>query len=245
MWESRRDGTNATMRAGRSAARRVWLMFTGLVEEVGRVLRLTRRGEGAHLYVSAHRVLESTRVGDSISVSGACLTVVEIGSAVFAVDCMAETLSHTTVGSLRPGDEVNLERALALGDRLGGHMVLGHVDGVGTVLSARTRGIAQEVRVALPTELQGYVAPKGSIAVDGISLTVTDVTETEFGLGIIPHTLRETTLRTISPGRKVNLEVDVLARYVHQTLTSLVEGSGGRPPVAGGLEDLLRNQGYV
>lgn len=220
-------------------------MFTGLVEEVGRVLRLARRGEGAHLYISAHRVLEGTRVGDSIAVGGACLTVVEIANAVFAVDCMAETLSHTTVGSLRPGDEVNLERALALGDRLGGHMVLGHVDGVGTVLSARTRGIAQEVRVALPAELRGYVARKGSIAVDGISLTVTDVTETDFGLGIIPHTLRETTLRTISPGRKVNLEIDVLARYVHQTLRSLVDGSGGRPPTGGGLEDLLRNQGYT
>lgn len=229
----------------RPASRRRVLMFTGLVEEVGRVLRLTRRGEGAHLYVSAHEVLEGTRVGDSISVSGACLTVVERGSAMFAVDCMAETLSHTTVGSLRPGDEVNLERALALGDRLGGHMVLGHVDGVGAVVSTHARGIAQEIRVSLPAELRGYVARKGSIAVDGISLTVTDVTETDFGLGIIPHTLRETTLRTISPGRKVNLEVDVLARYVQQTLRSLVQGADGRQSAAGGLEDLLRNQGYV
>ena len=233
------------------------MVFTGLVEEVGRVRRLTRRGEGAHLYVSGHRVLEGTRIGDSISVSGACLTVVAIAGDTFAVDCMAETLEHTTVGSLRPGHEVNLERALALGDRLGGHLVLGHVDGVGEVLSSRTRGIAQELRISLPLELRGFVAGKGSIAVDGISLTVTDVTETEFGLGIIPHTLRETTLRAVSPGRRVNLEVDVLARYVHQVLGALVEDSAGRdgaarpgrnsarPAGAGGLESLLREQGYV
>jgi riboflavin synthase len=232
-------------------------MFTGLVEEVGRVVRLTRRGEGAHLYVSAHRVLEGTRIGDSVSVSGACLTVVAIGGDTFAVDCMAETLEHTTIGSLRPGHEVNLERALALGDRLGGHLVLGHVDGVGDVLSSRSRGIAQELRVSLPVELRGFVAGKGSIAVDGISLTVTDVTETEFGLGIIPHTLRETTLRAVSPGRRVNLEIDVLARYVRQALGSLVndsatseraagpERTGARPVAGGGLEGLLREQGYL
>jgi riboflavin synthase len=232
-------------------------MFTGLVEEVGRVQRLTRRGEGAHLYVVGHRVLEGTRIGDSILVSGACLTVVAIAGDTFAVDCMAETLEHTTVGSLRPGHEVNLERALALGDRLGGHLVLGHVDGVGDVLSSRPRGIAQELRISLPTELRGLVAGKGSIAVDGISLTVTDVTDTDFGLGIIPHTLRETTLRAASPGRRVNLEADVLARYVQQVVGTLVgdaagresvagpERSGARPVAGGGLESLLREQGYV
>ena len=232
-------------------------MFTGLVEEVGRVLRLTRRGDGAHLYVSARRVLEGTRIGDSVSVSGACLTVVAIGGDTFAVDCMAETLEHTIIGSLRPGHEVNLERALALGDRLGGHLVLGHVDGVGDVLSSRPRGIAQELRISLPVELRGLVASKGSIAVDGISLTVTDATDTDFGLGIIPHTLRETTLRAVSPGSRVNLEADVLARYVRQVVGTLVGDSVGResadgpernnarPVAGGGLEGLLREQGYV
>lgn len=232
-------------------------MFTGLVEEVGRVLRLTRRGEGAHLYVSAHRVLEGTRIGNSVSVSGACLTVVAIVGDTFAVDCMAETLEHTTIGALRPGHEVNLERALVLGDRLGGHLVLGHVDGVGDVLSARTRGIAQELRISLPAELRGFVAGKGSIAVDGISLTVIDVTDTEFGLGIIPHTLRETTLRAVSPGTRVNLEVDILARYVRQVLGTFVDDSAERQSAAGsgrnsarsvaggGMESLLREQGYV
>jgi len=193
-------------------------MFTGLVEEVGSVLRLARRGEGAHLFVRARKVLEGTRIGDSIAVNGACLTVVELGESAFAVDCMPETLAHSTVGGLRPGDQVNLERAMALGDRLGGHLVLGHVDGVGKVLAVRTRGMAWEVRISLPDGLRGYVAGKGSVAVDGISLTVTDVSEIDFGLGIIPHTLKETTLHSVSPGRRVNLEVDVLARYVRQAL---------------------------
>ncbi len=227
-------------------------MFTGLIEETGRVLRLTRRGEGAHLHVAARRVLGGTRLGDSIAVDGACLTVVQLDSSSFAVDCMAETLEHTTIGSRRPGDEVNLERAMALGDRLGGHMVLGHVDAVARVLSARTRGIALEVRISLPTELRGYVAGKGSIAVDGISLTVTDVGEADFGLGIIPHTLAETTLRTIAPGRTVNLEADVIARYVRQSLEALAgveatrgTGRAATPASSGGLDSLLRKQGYA
>ena len=240
-------------------------MFTGLVEEVGQVLRVVRRPEGAHLFVRATRVLEGTRVGDSIAVSGACLTVVHLGAAEFAVDCMAETLEHTTMGDLRPGDVVNLERAMTLGARLGGHLVLGHVDGVGRVLSVRTRGIAQEVRISLPAELRGYVAGKGSIAVDGISLTVTDVTADEFGLGIIPHTLAATTLRQITSGRRVNLEADVLARYVRQALlgspesgaglasTSPPAGDTGRAPRTGesidpatGLsEEQLRRSGFL
>jgi riboflavin synthase len=230
-------------------------MFTGLVEEVGHVLRLVRRPEGAHLFVRATRVLEGTRLGDSIAVSGACLTVVHLGAADFAVDCMAETLEHSTVGELRSGDEVNLERAMRLGDRLGGHLVLGHVDGVGQVLSVRTRGIAQEVRVSLPAGLRGYVAGKGSVAVDGISLTVTDVTADDFGLGIIPHTLAATTLRRIAAGRRVNLEADVLARYVRHTLLTSPQAGGGPTPVsrtggtidpATGLsEEQLRRSGFL
>lgn len=230
-------------------------MFTGLVEEVGRVLRLVRRPEGAHLFVNAERVLEGARLGDSIAVSGACLTVVRLGASDFAVDCMAETLEHSTVGDLRAGDEVNLERAMALGDRLGGHMVLGHVDGVGRVLSVRARGIAQEVRVSLPPALRGYVAGKGSIAIDGISLTVTDVTDEDFGLGIIPHTLAATTLRRVAPGRRVNVEVDVLARYVHQALlASPVAGRDSAPaapagytidPATGLTEEQLRRSGFL
>jgi riboflavin synthase len=225
-------------------------MFTGLVEEVGSVLRLTRRGEGAHLFVRARKVLQGTRIGDSIAVSGACLTVVEMGEGAFAVDCMPETLAHTTVGNLRPGDQVNLERALALGDRLGGHLVLGHVDGVGEVLAVKARGMAWELRISLPEELRGFLAGKGSVAVDGISLTVTDVSAGDFGLGIIPHTLKETTLHSVSPGRRVNLEADVLARYVRQALLTGLGDTGaaaGRGGTGGGSldEGALRAFGFM
>lgn len=232
-------------------------MFTGLVEEVGSVLRLVRRGEGAHLHVAARRVLEGTRLGDSINVNGACLTVVELSPSAFAVDCMPETLEHTTIGTLHPGAPANLERAMALGDRLGGHLVLGHVDAVGTVVGVAQRGMSWEVRVGLPAALRGLVAPKGSVAVDGISLTVTDVSAEDFGLGIIPHTLRETTLRALSAGTRVNLEADVLARYVHQALTVLAEastategasrGARGKSSVTGGglSEAFLRDQGFL
>ena len=195
-------------------------MFTGLIEEVGKVLRLARQGEGAHLFILARTTLQGTRIGDSLAVNGACLTVVEMGETSFAVDCMPETLEHTTIGRLRAGDAVNLERALALGARLGGHLVLGHVDAVGEVLTLRPRGNALEVRISLPASLRAYVAPKGSIAVDGISLTVTDVTPSDFGLGLIPHTVASTTLASVRAGRLVNLEADVLARYVQQALRS-------------------------
>lgn len=195
-------------------------MFTGLIEEVGKVLRLARQGEEAHLFVLAQATLQGTRIGDSLAVNGACLTVVEMGETSFAVDCMPETLEHTTIGRLRAGDAVNLERALALEARLGGHLVLGHVDAVGEVLTLRPRGNALEVRISLPTSLRAYVAPKGSIAVDGISLTVTDVTQSDFGLGLIPHTVASTTLASVRAGRLVNLEADVLARYVQQALRS-------------------------
>lgn len=200
-------------------------MFTGLVEEVGTVLRFVRRGEGAHLYVRARKVLEGTQIGDSISVNGACLTVVEMGEGSFAADCMPETLERTTIGSLKPGDPVNLERALALGERLGGHLVLGHVDAVAEVLSVKYRANALEVRVSLPVSLRPYLAPKGSVAIDGISLTVTDVTAEDFGLGLIPHTVAATTLRDVRPGQKVNVEADVLARYVWQALSAAGESN--------------------
>jgi riboflavin synthase len=223
-------------------------VFTGLIEEIGKVLRLERRGEGAYLHVRAAKVLEGTKVGDSIAVSGPCLTVVALSAGSFAVDCMPETLERTTIGALGPGDEVNLERALALGDRLGGHLVMGHVDAVGTVLSVRTRGTAQELSVSLPEELRPYVASQGSISVDGISLTVTDVGDEDFGLGIIPHTLQETTLRMVAAGQRVNLEVDVLARYVRRALAA-----SGMPasPLAPGCrrgaldEEFLRAQGFM
>jgi riboflavin synthase len=221
-------------------------MFTGLVEEIGRVARIEQRPQGAHLFVQAGIVTQGTRLGDSISVDGACLTVVHVEPSLFAVDCMAETLETTTIGSRRPGDRVNLERAMALGDRLGGHLVLGHVDGVGQIRAVRKRGIAWELRVGFPTDLRPYLAPKGSVAVDGVSLTITDMQGDEFGLGIIPHTLQQTTLRDVAPPRRVNLEVDVLARYVRQSLLTARGETEDPPGGSGGMSMAeLRSAGYL
>ena len=226
-------------------------MFTGLVEEVGVVRRLEHRGEGGRLAVAARNVLEGTRIGDSVCVSGACLTVVEMNGQGFVVDCMPETLTHTTLGKASAGDRVNLERSLALGGRLGGHLVLGHVDAVAEVLSVVREGIARRVRMSLPEDVRGCVAPKGSVAIDGISLTVIGVDGEAFEVGIIPHTLAETTLREVKPGTLVNVETDVLARYVLRTLQVLGEGGSASRSVSmtssqGGLsEALLRDQGFI
>jgi riboflavin synthase len=230
-------------------------MFTGLIEEVGVVRRLERGPAGGKLSVRARTVLEGTKIGDSIAVSGACLTVIALDGEGFVVECMPETLARTTLGQAGPGSLVNLERSLRWGERLGGHLVLGHVDDVGQVLRVRQEGIAWQVRVSLPPSLRGAVAPKGSIAVDGISLTVILVDGDGFEVGIIPHTLKETTLRAVKTGVRLNLEADVLARYVLQSLQALTgapagtEAAGGMGSPAGGAggltEEFLREQGFA
>jgi riboflavin synthase len=232
-------------------------MFTGLIEEVGVVRRLERGPAGGKLSVRARTVLEGTKIGDSIAVSGACLTVIALDGDGFVVECMPETLARTTIGQAGPGVLVNLERALRWGDRLGGHLVLGHVDGVGEVLGVRQAGIAWEVRVFLPEGLRGAVAGKGSVAIDGISLTVIRVDGEAFEVGIIPHTMKETTLRAVKAGMRVNLEADVLARYVLQSLQALtgaggaasglaeVLGTGGAAAGGGLTQEFLREQGFA
>ncbi|MBI1758307.1 MAG: riboflavin synthase [Actinobacteria bacterium] len=199
-------------------------MFTGIVEERGELLYVNSTGQSAVLRVRAPLATSDARPGDSIAVNGVCLTVTELGDGVFAADVMAETLVRTTLGALRPGDPVNLERAVPAGGRLGGHIMQGHVDGTGTVLS-RTPGEAWEVvRFGLPVELARYVAEKGAIAVDGVSLTVTAVGPDYFEVGLIPTTLAGTTLGARTSGDPVNLEVDVLAKYV-QRLISVEEAT--------------------
>lgn len=221
-------------------------MFTGLIEEVGVVRRLERGPGGGKLSVRARTVLEGTKVGDSIAVSGACLTVIALDGDGFVVECMPETLALTTLGRAGPGSLVNLERSLRWGDRLGGHLVLGHVDDAAEILRVRQEGIAWEVRVSLPAALRGTVAAKGSIAIDGISLTVTRVDGEGFEVGVIPHTLKETTLRAVTAGMHVNLEADVLARYVLQSLRALAGTGGGAETVPRGLtEEFLREQGFA
>ncbi len=203
-------------------------MFTGIVEEVGTVVAREDVGRGragdvtaARLRIRAAKVLEDVALGDSISVSGVCLTVTDVADGVWGTDVMAETLRRSSLGRAGTGGRVNLERAVTPHTRLGGHMVQGHVDGVGTVLS-RTPGEHWEVvRIELPRELARYVVEKGSIAVDGVSLTVSAVTAADdpapwFEVSLIPTTLRETTLGERSPGDPVNLEVDVIAKYVER-----------------------------
>jgi riboflavin synthase len=189
-------------------------VFTGLVEEGGRVADVRPADGGARLAIAASAVLEGLRVGDSVAVNGACLTAVEVTGVGFAVDCVAETLRRTALGALVPGDRVNLERPMRLGDRLDGHLVQGHVDGVGTVRAARPEAESTLLEIAPPAELLRYVVEKGSIAVDGVSLTVAERLPDAFTVALIPHTMAVTTLGPGAVGRAVNLEVDVVAKYV-------------------------------
>jgi riboflavin synthase len=198
-------------------------VFTGIVEEVGTLVSRDDSADSAVLQVRAARVLEDVALGDSIAVNGVCLTVTDVTDGVWSTDVMAETLRRSSLGSAGSGDRVNLERAVTPHTRLGGHLMQGHVDGVGSIL-ARTPGDAWEVvRIALPPELARYVVEKGSIAVDGVSLTVSavspaDLPEPWFEVSLIPTTLRETTLGARTPGDPVNLEVDVIAKYVERLL---------------------------
>ena len=189
-------------------------MFTGIVEEIGNVLVL--RGE--LLRIGARVVLEGTRLGDSIAVDGTCLTVTALGEDAFEVGLSPETLRRTSLGELRVGDGVNLERAVAAGGRMGGHYVQGHVDGTGRILERRADGSSLRLAFSVPEGLVRYVVVKGSIAVDGVSLTVNRVDEVGFDVALIPHTVAETTLGERRPGGRVNLEVDLIGKYVEKLL---------------------------
>jgi riboflavin synthase len=193
-------------------------IFTGLIMEVGRVRRIERRADGAYFVFAAQKVLEGTRVGDSIAINGVDLTVTEMGADYFAADASLETLGRTTLSNLRANQRVNLERALGVGERLGGHMVQGHVDGTGELITTTREGNAYRMRFRFPRELGRYIAMKGSISVDGISLTVAALGGEWFEVAVIPHTWRETTLSERRGGDRVNLEVDVLAKYVERLL---------------------------
>jgi len=202
-------------------------MFTGIVEELGEVLRVTELTDAARLTVAGPKVTADARHGDSIAVDGVCLTVVEVSDGAFTADVMRETLDRSTLGKLAAGDKVNLERAAALGDRLGGHLVQGHVDGTGTVAAREPAEHWELVRITMPPTLARYLVVKGSVAVDGVSLTVVDVTEGEFSVSLIPTTLALTTLGHRRPGDPVNLEVDVVAKYVERlAVPHLARGAG-------------------
>ena len=194
-------------------------MFTGIVEEIGTVVAVARRGEDARLTLRGPAVVPGTRIGASIAVAGVCLTATDLPAAdEVIVDVMPETLRRSTLGGLAPGDRVNLERALPADGRLDGHLVQGHVDGVGRLVSRTPGERWDDLAFELPPGLARYVAEKGSIAVSGVSLTVTWVTDSGFGVSLIPATLAATTLGALAPGEAVNLEVDVLAKYVERLL---------------------------
>ena len=201
-------------------------MFTGIVQDVGRIVSLERREGDVRLRIAVtHLQLDHTSPGDSIAVSGVCLTALDLdktpGAQSFAADVSNETLSLTTLGSLSVGSRVNLEPALRAGDALGGHLVSGHVDGLGEVLSIESDARSVRMRFGCPLALARYFARKGSVAIDGVSLTINEVGPADFGVNLIPHTQTVTTLGEFTVGRKVNLEVDQVARYVERLLESV------------------------
>jgi riboflavin synthase len=193
-------------------------MFTGIVEELGTVAAVEDQGDAIRLSIRAATVLEDAGLGDSISVNGCCLTITTFDADTWTADVMQETLDKTSLYGVRPGDQVNLERAVTADKRLGGHIVQGHVDGVGTVLSRTPSQHWEVVEVSLPTELSRYLVDKGSITVDGVSLTVVEAGDDRFTVSLIPETLARTTLGTRRPGDRVNLEVDIIAKYVERLL---------------------------
>ncbi len=199
-------------------------MFTGLVEEMGTVRERVPSAAGARMVIGCGVVREGLAIGDSVSVNGACLTVVQMTDDTFAVDCVEETLRRTSVGDREAGDTVNLERAMRLGDRLGGHMVQGHVDGTGTVRGIIGEGDGVLMSIACPDDVLRYVVEKGSVTVDGVSLTVASREPDGFTIALIPHTMQATTLGANALGRRVNLEADVVAKYVEAFVRPHIPG---------------------
>lgn len=203
-------------------------MFTGIVQSIGKIAALEQKGDDARLRIAAGKLdMSDVKTGDSIAVSGVCLTAVAHSAGDFTADISGETLSRTMLGRLRAGDAVNLEKALTLSTPLGGHLVSGHVDGVGAVVGRRDAGRSVQFRFKAPVTLAKYIAEKGSICVDGVSLTVNAVHGAEFEVNIVPHTLTETTLGALRSNAEVNLEVDVLARYLERLMLGERAAEGG------------------
>jgi len=218
------------------------IMFTGIIEEMGKILRIERAGTSAKIQIQAKKVLEGTKVGDSIAVNGVCLTVTALGSRDFTADVMPETLSRSSLGQLKCGGSVNLERAMAADGRFGGHIVSGHIDGTGAIEKITREGNAVRYLIAASPDILRGVVEKGSIAIDGISLTVTTVQTEHFEVSVIPHTLSQTTLAQKKQGAIVNLENDVIGKYVERLLLFDEGKVTGKCPAESGLtkEFLLR-----
>lgn len=215
-------------------------MFTGLIEDLGTVRELRRSGSKVKLHIATALPMHEVRLGDSIAVNGICLTVVECGSGDFIADVSPETLQSSNLGALNPGSEVNLERALLVSDRLGGHIVSGHVDSIAHIAAKTIDGNAVRFTFNLDGETLRYVVEKGSITIDGISLTVNEVSDISFSVAIIPHSLAHTTLKNAQVGGRVNIETDIIARYVEK----LLQGKASRTTDTLTIEQLAEN-GFV
>ncbi len=200
-------------------------MFTGIVEEIGTITEVHPQSSGVTVKIKAETVLEDAKVGDSIAVDGPCLTVRDLEQRTFVADISEETLRRTTLRSCKVGTRVNLERSLRLGDRIGGHLVLGHVDEIATISGWKNEGTSSIMQVTVSSKVKPYIAYKGSIAVDGVSLTIADVSDNKFEVALIPHTLQVTTLGDKQNGDIVNIEVDVMARYIETLMQNQIPPS--------------------
>lgn len=217
-------------------------MFTGIIEEIGTIKSINSNGISSQLCISANKILEDTKIGDSIAVNGVCLTVTSIKSNLFTADVMAETLRRSNLGSLIPQSKVNLERAMPANGRFGGHIVSGHIDGTGTIAETKPEGNAVWIKINCSDNLLKYIIHKGSITIDGISLTVAKVTDSDFSVSIIPHTAANTTLLQKKSGDVVNLENDVVGKYIEKLLS--FQKIDEQKPQSKITEEFLRQNGF-
>lgn len=217
-------------------------MFTGIIEEIGTIKSINSNGISSQLCISANKILEDTKIGDSIAVNGVCLTVTSIKSNLFTADVMAETLRRSNLGSLIPQSKVNLERAMPANGRFGGHIVSGHIDGTGTIVETKPEGNAIWVKIKTSAEILKLIIHKGSITIDGISLTVAKVTDSDFSVSIIPHTAANTTLLQKKSGDVVNLENDVVGKYIEKLLS--FQKIDEQKPQSKITEEFLRQNGF-
>lgn len=217
-------------------------MFTGIIEEIGTIKSINSNGISSQLCISANKILEDTKIGDSIAVNGVCLTVTSIKSNLFTADVMAETLRRSNLGSLIPQSKVNLERAMPANGRFGGHIVSGHIDGTGTIAETKPEGNAVWIKINCSDNLLKYIIHKGSITIDGISLTVAKVTDSDFSVSIIPHTAANTTLLQKKSGDVVNLENDVVGKYIEKLLS--FQKKDEQKPQSKITEEFLRQNGF-
>lgn len=218
-------------------------MFTGIIEEIGRIKKIHRSGDGSSMIIEAKKVLEDVKLGDSISTNGVCLTVNKFDATYFQVDVMAETIRNSNLKFVKEGSLVNLERALAVGDRLGGHIVSGHIDGVGIINQFEREDNAIWITIKTPPELLKYIVLRGSIAIDGVSLTVAHVDHESFKISMIPHTKDVTILIQKKVGDTVNLECDVMAKYIEKMMNiSIMESKPDKKDIS---MDLLKQNGFL